>query len=189
MRPEGEHETGADSRTRSVARQGGARETCIGEEAKYSIVRETWVRRFRILAPSPDPNRYRVPRHFRQIRKRCRFRSSIFRRRSRRRAFRTRNRCQAERTSALRGRICRRVALLGLGTRPAVHHAVAQNPDVGVFVARDRRTAAHAARKQRVDRSRHLFHSRIVTTSGDVHGGYVAFICPVAPAAPSTRRG
>ena len=51
-----------------------------------------------------------------------------------------------------------------------MHDAVAEHAHVGVLIATDDLSAAHAARKHRVDRPGHLFHGGIVATGGNVHG-------------------
>jgi hypothetical protein len=50
-----------------------------------------------------------------------------------------------------------------------MHNAMRQDPHVGILVARNRLTAAHAARKHCVDRSRQLIDGWVVGARGDVH--------------------
>src|ERR1041384_6558182 len=68
----------------------------------------------------------------------------------------------------------RRSRVLLLGALSLVHHTVAEDPHVGILIAPDRLAAAHATRKQGVDRAGYLVDGGIVMARGDVHDFTIA---------------
>lgn len=52
----------------------------------------------------------------------------------------------------------------------AVHNAVHEHANIGVFIPRDRFAAAHAARKHRINGAGELFDGWVVAACGNVHG-------------------